>query len=345
MAWPGPAPLRRAARGAGRRGCPVTIRLDSGVGVQLFPGGSRGADAVVFIFEFTTYIDLGDGPALTTGPPGGVGVPRRRRVVIDCDGAYNDAIRVGRRREPPERGGEPSLDRRVRQPRGSRFTSRRCRPLRPNVRPFFFHALQPGVGSCRSTFRDKRFGMVYVGNNWFRWRALRRVLEAVEPIRPRGGAHRAGGPWLGRRAVLGRTHGYRATQRTTPTRATCGRLGVEMLPPVRFDRVDRLHGRRGVLARCIYRPLFDHLRLVTCRTFETPAANTIPAVRAGRAVRDARSTATDAAELVLPDARPAGQGPGRVRAARALRRHRQPDSPSPGGEVLVRGADPRARRA
>jgi hypothetical protein len=26
----------------------------------------------------------------------------------------------------------------------------------------------------------------------------------------------------------------------------------------------------------IYRPLFDHLRFVTCRTFETPAANTIP---------------------------------------------------------------------
>jgi len=26
----------------------------------------------------------------------------------------------------------------------------------------------------------------------------------------------------------------------------------------------------------IYRPLFDHLQLVTCRTFETPAASTIP---------------------------------------------------------------------
>ena len=26
----------------------------------------------------------------------------------------------------------------------------------------------------------------------------------------------------------------------------------------------------------IYRPLFDRLQLVTCRTFETPAANTIP---------------------------------------------------------------------
>src|ERR1044071_6937119 len=33
---------------------------------------------------------------------------------------------------------------------------------------------------------------------------------------------------------------------------------------------------RGLFSPVIYRPLFDHLNLVTCRTFETPAANTIP---------------------------------------------------------------------
>src|SRR5262245_55384240 len=51
------------------------------------------ADAVVFVFEFTSYIDRGDGRldyARLVGK-----VPRRRRVVIDCDGGYNDAIRAG----------------------------------------------------------------------------------------------------------------------------------------------------------------------------------------------------------------------------------------------------------
>src|SRR5260370_33238737 len=33
---------------------------------------------------------------------------------------------------------------------------------------------------------------------------------------------------------------------------------------------------RGVLHPVSCRPLFNHLKLVTCRTFETPAANTIP---------------------------------------------------------------------
>ena len=57
----------------------------------------------------------------------------------------------------------------------------------------------------------------------------------------------------------------------------------------------------------LYRPLFDHLRLVTCRTFETPAANTIPLF------------AQDAAfveEIYGPEARRAGA------AARSDRRRR-----------------------
>jgi hypothetical protein len=33
---------------------------------------------------------------------------------------------------------------------------------------------------------------------------------------------------------------------------------------------------RGVFNPVIYRPLFEHLGMVTCRTFETPAAGTVP---------------------------------------------------------------------
>jgi len=33
---------------------------------------------------------------------------------------------------------------------------------------------------------------------------------------------------------------------------------------------------KGILSPVIYRPTFEHLGLVTCRTFETPAAGTIP---------------------------------------------------------------------
>src|SRR5262245_15423884 len=49
------------------------------------------ADAVIFIFEWTTDLQFGDRLDLTRL----VGrVPRERRVVIDCDGKYNAAISV-----------------------------------------------------------------------------------------------------------------------------------------------------------------------------------------------------------------------------------------------------------
>src|SRR2546422_5773137 len=51
----------------------------------------RPDDAVVFIFEWTTELQLGDHlDLLRLIAP----IPRARRVVIDCDGKYNDAIAV-----------------------------------------------------------------------------------------------------------------------------------------------------------------------------------------------------------------------------------------------------------
>jgi hypothetical protein len=59
----------------------------------------------------------------------------------------------------------------------------------------------------------------------------------------------------------------------------------------------------GVFSPVIYRPLFDHLRLVTCRTFETPAANTIP-LFAQEVSFVTEIYGPDAAELVLPERDP-----------------------------------------
>jgi Glycosyl transferases group 1 len=52
-------------------------------------------------------------------------------------------------------------------------------------------------------------------------------------------------------------------------------MGVEYVPPIPFAQVIDWMSK-GMLSPVIYRPLFSHLRFVTCRTFETLAANTIP---------------------------------------------------------------------
>jgi hypothetical protein len=228
----------------------------------------ESADALVFVFEWTTALLGGDALDLARL----VGrVPRSRRIVIDCDGAYNDAIEVGgdynhRDAAAARRWVEvcDSLSDTICQPT--------LRPRRPNVRPFLFHGYDPAWEQPLD-FGGKEYGMVYVGHSKFRWRPMHRVLEAVAPIRER----------VGRIGVVG--HGWDALPRwAKPMQledafyvdyACLGRLGIEHIAPVPFEQV--IHWMsKGVFSPVLYRPLFSHLGLVTCRTFETPAAGTIP---------------------------------------------------------------------
>jgi hypothetical protein len=47
------------------------------------------------------------------------------------------------------------------------------------------------------------------------------------------------------------------------------------MPPVPYPQVTSTMNK-GVFNPVVYRPLFELLGMVTCRTFETPAAGTIP---------------------------------------------------------------------
>lgn len=228
----------------------------------------ESADAVVFIFEWTTELQDGDALDLMRMV---ARVPRERRVVIDCDGKYNDAISViGDYNHPDQETSRrwigicDSLSDKICQPT--------YHPLRSNVGTFFFHAYNP-EWELPLNFNGKDYSMFYVGHNWFRWRPMKQVLEAIEPIRGR----------LGRIGVVG--HGWGSpppwanpsiiedAYRSDPDYLRA--LDIEILPPILFTDVIG-HMSKGVFTPIIYRPLFNHLRLVTCRTFETPAANTIP---------------------------------------------------------------------
>src|SRR5262249_38441869 len=254
------------------------------------------ADAVIFIFEWTTLLQYGD--VLDLVRLAGK-VPRGRRVVIDCDGGYNDAISVeGDVNHPDDAASRrwvevcDSLADKVFQPT--------YHPLRPNVRPFFFHAYDPGWERPLDP-RGKEYGMFYVGNNWFRWRGVQCGLRAVQPVRDRVGRGGLVGARWGGPAALGEPRAVRGRGRPAPA-ATRGVGGGGVSPPVRFDAVIGQMGR-GVFTPVVYRPLFDHLRLITCRTFETPAANTIPLFAQDPAFV-AEVYGDEAAELALPAGRP-----------------------------------------
>lgn len=253
------------------------------------------ADAVVFVFEWTTELRDGDQLDLARII---ARVPRERRVVIDCDGAYNDALTVGGDRNHRDPASAQhwmaicdSLSDRIYQPT--------LHPLRPNVGSFFFHGYDR-VWEAPFIAGPTEYGMVYVGHSKFRWGPMERVLCAIEPFREQ----------VGRIAIVG--HGWDALPSWAAPmqmedafftdQVYLHSMGVEFVAPAHFSEVIPWMSRAR-FNPVIYRPLFRHLGFVTCRTFETPAAGTIPLFGLGADyVKEIYGDA--AVELVLPEIAP-----------------------------------------
>jgi len=244
----------------------------------------ESADAVILVFEWNLYaFPGGEKQKRRVYRDGlmGVGhlnvakllsrVPRHRRVLLDCDGMYNDAVDVDGDFNHPDAAASAwrtelcdSLSDKIFQPT--------YRPVRPNVRPFMFHAYDPSWERPLD-FAAKERGMVYVGNNWFRWNALHRVLRAIEPIREH----------VGRAALVGQDWAAMPWWVPSPLREQAyftdpgylDRLGIDVCDPVPVEAVIPTMGT-AVFNPVLIRPIFAHFGLVTCRTFETPAASTIP---------------------------------------------------------------------
>src|SRR5437870_1818686 len=116
----------------------------------------ESVDALLFVFEWTTELRQRDQLDLARLL---VKVPRERRIVIDCDGAYNDAISVDgdyNHRDPVASQAWievcDSLSDKIFQPT--------LHPVRSNVHPFLFHAYNP-AWEVPLDFSAKEFGMLY----------------------------------------------------------------------------------------------------------------------------------------------------------------------------------------
>ncbi len=269
----------------------------------------ESADAIVFVFEWNLYLHPGGKRKDPMRPPRdglmGIGhlnvvkllsrVPRERRVIIDNDGMYNDLISVDGDYTHPDAAASRArielcdiLTDKIYQPT--------FRPVRPNVGTFLFHAYDPAT-EVPLAFDRKEYSMLYVGSNWFRWRPIKRLLEAIEPIRAQLGRIGLVGhdwdaipPWVG--SPLREDAYY-----TDP--AYLGSLGVEIMPAVSVDQVIP-NMSRGVFNPVLARPTFNHLRLANPRLFETPAASTIPLFTLDEE-HVTRIYGDRAAELVLDD--------------------------------------------
>src|SRR5262249_11253588 len=222
----------------------------------------ESADAVIFIFEWTT--DLWQGGHLYLCRLGGK-VPRERRVVLDGDGNYNDVICVN----GDYNHRDVAASRRwieICDSLSDKICQATFRPLRKNVRPFLFYAYNP-AWEVPLDFSNKEYGMIYLGNSKFRWHPMHQVLKALEPIRNQLGLIGLVGygldslpPWA---VPMQLEHAYYTDS------AYLRKLQAEVKSPVRFEHVIGWMSK-AIFNPVISRPTFHYMRLVTPRFFETP---------------------------------------------------------------------------
>ncbi|MEQ1738063.1 MAG: hypothetical protein ABL886_16875, partial [Rhodoglobus sp.] len=132
--------LRGYTRAAKAMGHEIVVYGPSGWAAALdYSKDLSGADALVFVVEWTTALQFGDSVDWLRLLDA---VPRERRIVIDCDGHYNEPIWFGGdyNHRTMQQSAEwiafcDSLSDKIFQPS--------YRPRRSNVRPFLFHIYDP----------------------------------------------------------------------------------------------------------------------------------------------------------------------------------------------------------
>jgi hypothetical protein len=252
-----------------------------------FPSMPHSLDVKRFDFAIFVVYDPRDFPDLPYLAQLLDGMPKERRALIDCNGRYNETIRVEHDFNHLEKldghqgwewvEGFQAAAGTILQPTLS--------PLRPEVRSFLFHAYDPAAvarpyTSAAEAARawsgaepgPKPYGVAYVGNNWQRWNQVRLFLEAVEPLRGE----------LGRTCLVGWDWDKRpewavqlGLEGADLDPDLLGRLGVETKGATSYDKVIEFLGQAR-FSPVFQRPLFNHLGLVTNRMFETFCADVIP---------------------------------------------------------------------
>jgi hypothetical protein len=215
------------------------------------------------------------------------GMPKKRRVLIDCCGRFNETIRIDHDFNHLEKidgqqgwewvEGIKAISDKILQP---------CtQPRRADVRSFLFHGFDPSsvarpyrtAAEAAASWRgqhgnSKPYGLMYVGNNWQRWSQVQPLLETIEPIaETMGPSCFAGADWASRpdwAVNLG-------IQGVDVRTELLQRLRVETRWPIPFNEVVDLQSQAR-FSPVIQRPTFNHLGLLTNRAFATFYADTVP---------------------------------------------------------------------
>lgn len=201
-------------------------------------------------------------------------VARERRAILDADGMYNQIITIDGydRNHANEHdrlkwvGHCDALADKILQPT--------FQPCEPGVLGVPFYGYNPEAQIRADASPPKRFDIVHLAHNWWRWREVRgRLLPAIERIRPQVGDICFVGSWWDMVPAGARDQNVEVAFGVDTERFR--RLHIQVRPAVPYTQVipAMSEGRVNLLTQ---RPLFRRLQLLTSKYFEIFSADTVP---------------------------------------------------------------------
>ncbi len=203
-------------------------------------------------------------------------VPRRRRAVLDADGAFNPRVSF----DGYDRNHIDERDRSRWLAYFRELADKVMQPtlmsIEPNVLPLPFYGYDPKAQVVPEASPAKQFDIAYVGHNWWRGREVSNsLLPAFEQIYASVGPIVFIGLWWDTAPPWASQVGLEAAFYLD--RERFHRLGIQIQPAVPFTQVIPTMSQAHVNLMT-QRPVLRHFRLLTSKYFELFCADTIPLV-------------------------------------------------------------------
>ena len=203
-------------------------------------------------------------------------VPRERRAILDADGMYNTIVSVdgydrNHANEHDRLGWMGHCD-----AVADKIFQPTLAPREPLVTAFPFYGFDPSLSIAPDRAPLKRFDLLHVGHNWWRWREVSMsLLPAIEQIRPHLDGIGFVGLWWDMVPAGAREQNLEMAFGCD--RDLFRRLGIQVRSAVPFADVVSVmsEARVNIMTQ---RPLFRQLKLLTAKYFELFCADTIPLV-------------------------------------------------------------------
>lgn len=258
-----------------------------------FSTDAQAFDRVVFLFESDLYRVRRLHEATLLGA-----FPRRHRVVLDADGMFNPLVVVDGYDRNYQNEAERAEWLRL-------FDALADRIFQPTLRPptdgraaaLPFYAFDPGQVIAPTSAPPKRYDVLHVGHNWWRWQEMAgEILPGLERVRDQLDEIGFVGLWWNGGIEWASGYGLEPALRVDAERFR--RLRIQCPGSVPYADVIRTMstGRVNIFTQ---RPLLKHLGHLTLRYFEIFCADTVPLLMLEPAQAEAVYGPT-ARELTLP---------------------------------------------